>query len=174
MDIINYFIDNPGKEYHVRELARLVGKSPTTVSKLLKQYEKKEILFSQKKFNHLFFKANQASSFFKDLKLFNNVEVIRKSGLVDYLKDKYDAEVVVLFGSYAKAENVAGSDVDILVVSSSKKNVNLRKYEKKIGAEIQLFLHSRKELDSMKKVNKGLLNNFLNGFKLDGYWEVFR
>ena len=169
MDIINYFIQNPGKEYHVRELAKLTKKSPTTVSKYLKQLEKEKILFSIKKFNHLFFKANQTSSFYKDKKLFYNVNLLRESGLVEYLKDKYDSEAIVLFGSFAKAENIAKSDIDILVVSLVKKEVNLKKFEKKIGHEVQVFLHSRKELESMEKSNKGLMNNFLNGFVLDGF-----
>ena len=174
MDILDYFIKDPGRELHVRELAKLVKKSPTTVSKYLKQLEKEKILVSSKKFNHLFFKANQDSAFFRDKKLFYNINLLRKSGVVGYLKDKYDSEAIVLFGSFAKAENVARSDVDILVVSPAKKEVSLKKFEKRIGTEVQVFLHSRKELERMKKSNKGLLNNFMNGFVLDGFWEVFR
>ena len=56
--ILDFFIRNPEKEFHVRQISKLIRRSPTTVSKYLKEFEKKEILKSEKKLNHLLFKAN--------------------------------------------------------------------------------------------------------------------
>ncbi|MAG77828.1 hypothetical protein CL616_00520 [archaeon] len=170
MDIIKYFIDEPEREFHVRELAKLTKKSPTTVSKYLKQLEKEKILILEKKLNHLFFKANNESSKFKDQKLFHNIKIIRKSGLTKYLNNIYHPEVIILFGSFAKAENIERSDIDILVITPSKKEANLEKFENKLNHKIQLFLHSKKDI---KIMNKKLLNTFINGIKLSGYWELF-
>ncbi len=36
------------------------------------------------------------------------------------LKDKYDANIVILFGSYARGEETEDSDVDLLVIAPSK------------------------------------------------------
>jgi predicted nucleotidyltransferase len=169
MDIINYFIKEPEREFHVRELAKLTKKSPTTISKYLKQLKKEDTLLSEKKLNHLFFKANSENPSFKDQKLFYNIKTIRDSGLINHIKYKYDPEAIILFGSFAKAENIERSDIDILIITPSKKEINLEKFEKKLKHKVQLFLHSKKD-----KINKKLLNTFINGIKLEGYWEFFK
>jgi len=172
--LLEYFINEPEREFHVRELAKLTKKSPSTISKYLTEFEKKELLTSEKKLNHLFFKANTKSTAFKDKKLFYNIQKIRNSGLIEQLNDKYNPEAIILFGSFAKADNIITSDVDILVVTPSKKEINLEKFERKLKHQVQLFLHSKKELETMKASNKNLLNNFVNGIVLEGFWEIFK
>lgn len=169
-EILAYFFEEPEKEFYVRELAKLLKKSPTTISKYLEIMKKEQLLISSKKFNHLLFKA-EVNRKFKDLKLNYNLSLIRDSGLLDYIKETFNyPEAIVLFGSFAKAENIKKSDIDILIVSPAKKKLNLGNFEKKLGHEIQIFVYSGKELSSMK--NKELLNSFINGIVLEGYMEV--
>jgi len=174
MDLINYFINEPEKEFHVRELAKLVKKSPTTVSKYLKQLEKENVLLSEERLNHLFFKANTEHDSFKDKKMFYNLQRIRKSGLIEYISQVYNPETIILFGSFAKAENIERSDIDLLVITPAKKEINIEKYEKNLNHKIQLFLHTKKDIEYMKTKNPKLLNNFINGVKVYGYWELFK
>jgi len=174
MDLIKYFLNEPEKEFHVRELAKLVKKSPTTVSKYLKQLEKENILLSEERLNHLFFKANTEHDSFKDKKLFYNLQRIRQSGLIEYICQMYNPEAIILFGSFAKAENIGRSDIDLLVITPAKKEVNIEKYEKNLNHKVQLFLHAKKDIEDMKNKNPKLLNNFINGVKIYGYWELFR
>ncbi len=172
--IIEFFIKEPEREFHVRELSKLTNKSPTTVSKYLKKYSKKCVLKSEKKLNHLFFRADTESREFKFLKLSYNLSLLSGSGLIGYLEEKYNhPSAIVLFGSFAKAENTEKSDVDILVVTSNKKDVDLSGFEKKIS-NIQLHLYSNKEIETMKEKNKELLNNIVNGITLSGYWDLFK
>ena len=172
--ILEHFIKNPETDFYVREIAKKVKKSPTTVSRYLKRYEKEGLLSSQRKFHHLLFRANSENVLFKDLKLHYNLRCLRKSGLITYLIKQYKhPEAIVLFGSYQKAENVSLSDIDLLVISSLKKDVDLKKFEKKLGSKIQLLVRSNVELKAMRIKNKHLLNNLLNGFVVEGYWEVF-
>ena len=72
-NILEPFIKEPEKEFHVRQLSKLFDKSPTTISKYLKKLEKKKILKSKKKLNHLLFKANDKNEQFKQLKLNYNL-----------------------------------------------------------------------------------------------------
>lgn len=173
--ILKYFMENSEREFHIRELAKLMKKSPTTVSKYLDKLNKKGILKSRRKLNHLLFRADTENPFFKDLKLSHNVGKIRQSGLIDYLVEKFNnPEAVILFGSFAKAENIPRSDIDFLIVTPLKKEVRLQKFEKILGHGIQLFLHSNTELREMRTSNKNLLNNFVNGIILYGFWELFK
>ena len=144
MDIIKYFRKEPEREFHVRELAKLTKKSPTTVSKYLKKLETKNILLLKKKLNHLFYKANTENKAFKDQKLFHNLEKIRKSHIIEFLTQIYNPEAIVLFGSFAKSENISTSDIDLVLITPVKKEINLEKYEKILQHKIQLFVHSKK------------------------------
>jgi len=174
MDILDPIINEPEREFHVRELAKLVKKSPTTVSKYLKQLEKENILFSEKKLNHLFFKANTENQDFKNKKLFYNLIKIRKSNIIENFIKIYNPEAIVLFGSFAKAENIDKSDIDLLIITPFKKEINLEKYEKILDHKIQLFINSKKDIEIMKDKNPKLLNSFVNGVKIYGYWELFK
>ena len=107
------------------------------------------------------------------MKIYYNLELLNKSGLVDFLLNEFNyPEAIVLFGSFAKAENIKKSDIDILVVSPIKKKIELKEFEKNTGHEIQIFIYSGKELFSLK--NKELLNSFINGIVLEGYIEVIK
>jgi predicted nucleotidyltransferase len=173
--LMEYFVKNPEKEFYVRELAKLVKKAPTTVSTYLKKYKKDGILESEHKFNHLLFKANTNSSKFKQLKLNYNINLLYASGLIEYIINEFNhPEAIVLFGSFSKAQNIANSDIDLLVITPLKKDLNLKKYEKILGHEIQLFVHSDKEIKKMREKNKGLVNKWINGIILDGFWEMLK
>lgn len=171
--ILNLFIENSEKEFHVREISRTLKLSPTTASKYLKELEKKGFLLSEEKFRHLIFKSSDNLKF-KSKKIEYNLSLIRESGLIDYLIENYEPETIILFGSFAKGENTKKSDIDLLVISSVKKELELNKFESKLSHPIQVFLHSKSDIERIKKNNKELLNNWLNGIKLHGYFELFR
>ena len=174
-DILDCFMINPEKEYHIRELARLTKKSPTTISKYLKMQEKTGILKSHRKFGHLLFKANTESSSFRDLKRFYNIKKLRDSGLIDFLVRHFNnPEAIVLFGSYCKGEDIPESDIDMLIITQLKKEVSLERFEKILNRRIHLLLHSNNDIKTMKVKNKELLNNMLNGVVLYGFWELLK
>lgn len=173
--LLELFIREPEREFHVREIARLIKKSPTTVSAHLKNYEKKNVLKSSRKLNHLLFKANTESRLFKQFKLNYNLEILHSSGLIERLEEEFNhPEAIGIFGSFAKADNIEQSDVDVFIISPLKKEINLKKHEKKIRYKVQLFVFSRQDIEKMKKSNKELLNNITNGIILSGHLEVIK
>ena len=173
--ISELFFKEPEREFHVRELAKLLKRSPTTISKYLKEYGSKKILISKRKLNHLLFKADTESVKFKQLKLNYNLNVLHESGLIEYLVEAFNQpEAIVLFGSFSKAEDNKNSDVDILIISSKKQEPNVEKFEKKLNHKIQLFIHSKKKLEKLKNKNKELFNNWINGIVVYGYFEALK
>jgi len=173
-NILNLFIKEPEKQFHVRQISKVLNKSPTTVSKYLKEFEKRYILKSEKKLNHLLFKANVENEKFKQLKLNYNLNLLYDSGLISYIiKELNYPKAIILFGSFSKAENMSTSDIDLLIISPSKEEINLNKFEERLGHKIQLFIRSKKDIEKMKEKNKELLNNCINGITLYGFWEVF-
>ena len=173
--LIKCFINEPYKSFHVRGLARIVDKSPTTVSKYLKGYEKEGYISSKRMLNHILYQAQVDNVGFKDLKKSYNIVQIRKSGMLDYLVEVFQhPEAVILFGSYGKGEDGVKSDVDLLVISSKKQQVSLSRFERKLGKVVDLHVKSRSDIEKMKNKNEELLNNFINGVVLEGFWRLFR
>jgi predicted nucleotidyltransferase len=174
-EILKIFIKNPEREFHIREIAKIINKSPTTISKYISKLSKEGLILSKKMSNHLLVKANTENIEFKNKKRENNIESIFSSGLIEHLENKFNnPESIILFGSFAKGEDNINSDIDIFLISPIKKEIDLENFEKKLKRKIQIFIHSKKEIEKMKKTNKELLNNLINGKVLSGFWEVFR
>lgn len=173
--IIKIFIENPLKEYHVREIAKLCNLSPTTVSKFTEKLRLQKILLSRRLSNHLLFKANTENYKYKKLKREYNVDNFLNSGIISYIEEKFNyPEAIIIFGSYQKGEDNPNSDIDIAIITQLKKNIELTKFEKILKHKIQYFLFSKKNITNMKENNKELLNNIINGMVIHGFWEVFR
>ena len=174
MEILKHFMENPEREIHIRELAKEAKISPTTATNYLEELKKENLLSKEKSRNVILYKANSDNPLFKETKKYYNIKKILKSGLLDYLNQELNyPEAIILFGSYAKGENIKRSDVDIFISTESKKQVSLKEFERKLGAEIHLFIYSKKQIEELKVKNKELLNNVLNGIKLSGFIEVF-
>ena len=174
-NILNLFIVDSYRKFNVREVARLVKISPSTASLYMNRFVKKKLLKKEINRNLILYSADQESREFRDMKTYENIKKIRNSGIVDFIEGELNyPEAIILFGSYAKGENKKDSDIDLFVLSESKNAMNVEKFEKIIGTDIQVFIFDRKEFDTMKLKNKELMNNFLNGIIISGFLEVFR
>ena len=161
------FFEDNYRRINVREYARIMKISAPFASKLLKGYEKAGLLLCEAENKYLFFVANKNNSFFIHLQRTYYLDVLKRLGLIKYFEEQLVNPVVILFGSFAKAEVGDKSDIDIAIFSSSKKELNLKSYEKKLKRSIQLFTYKNRE-EANK--NPELLNNILNGFILNGSW----
>ena len=149
---------------NVREYARLAKVSPPTASKVLSGYMKEKLLVKEEDKGYFLYYANRNDE--KFLALSRLYWGIKLNELLDHLEDQFLNPVIFLFGSLSKAEAKQDSDIDLAIFTSTKKELNLEKFEKKIRRKIQLFIF--KNRTSVK--NKELLNNILNGEKFRGSW----
>ena len=174
-NILHVFTLDSYRKFSVREVARLVRVSPSTASKYLNQLLKEGFLKSVEERNCILYSADIENRQFKDLKIYSNIKKIRLSGIIEFIEKELNyPELIQLFGSFAKGENRKESDIDLFILSESKLTLDLTRFEKKLGAGIQIFQYNRKNLEKMKITNKELLNNIINGITLSGFFEVFR
>jgi len=162
-NILEFFINNPYKEFYVREISKKLKISPTTISKYLKKMEKEGLLLSENKYNHLFFKAHNENLLFKQKKVHYNICMIINSGLIDYLNKILDAEIILMDN---KDENY---EITLLVISNKKiiKEINLNDFEKRLG-KLNILFYSIKEI----KNNKEIINRLINGIIIKGYLRL--
>ncbi len=173
-NILIPFFEEPNRKYHLRELAKLLKLSPATVKKNIEYFLKTNLVKEKRERNLRLFGANLESKIFREYKKFYTIMKILNSGLLEKLVDEFLFPTVILFGSAAKGEDFKNSDVDIFVLSNSKKETNLEKFEKQIRRKIQLFVMNSEELSQLAKKNPELFNNIVNGIKLEGFLKVVK
>ena len=76
-------------------------------------------------------------------------------------------DVIILFGSVSKGEDIKESDLDLFVLSDKEK-IDLSLFEKKLNKKINIFFDN-----NFNKLSKELRNNIINGVILKGYLKVF-
>ncbi len=167
--IKEHFFLNPTVQLRVRELERTLKLPLPSVIRYCKELEEEEILVINKIGNVTFYKASKNEIYLLEKKLYN-LKQLYDSGLVPFLKIELSNPVIVLFGSYAKGEDLENSDIDLYIETPSKKGVHLEKFEKLLQRKIQIFCH--KNINGI--TNLHLANNVLNGIILNNYLEVFR
>ncbi len=159
------FFEDNYKRYNVREYARLSKISPPSASKFLSRLHKEGLLVREIEKNYLYFSANKDDKLFISLSRAYWLYIFEKAGLTDFFGEELVKPLVILFGSFSKAEINENSDIDLAIFSASEKKINLEKFEKKLGRTIQQFVFTKKE-----DVPKELIRNIMDGLILVGGW----
>lgn len=168
--IKEYFFINPRNRLRVRQMERELKLPLPSVIRYTKELEKEGILKKTPISGIFVYSADRASPRYLLEKKSFNLKLLYDSGIISYLINELNDPAIIVFGSYAKGEDIETSDIDLFLETSSNKRISIEKYEKVLKRKIQLFIHKR--LDEIK--NKELVNNILNGIVLNGYIEVFK
>jgi len=169
--VLEVFFDDPSPEgigFQLREMSRKIKLAPKSVKLYLKELEKENLIIKKEHRIHKYpvYYANRDNNYFKFLKRLNIMRRIKESGFLDHLDEKCMPDVIILFGSASKGEDVKGSDIDLYLQSDGKK-LELDKYEKKLKRKINLFFEK-----NFDKLSEELKKNIINGDKLKGYLRM--
>jgi len=164
-----YFFLNPTTKLRVRQIGRIVKVPLPSAIRYAKELEQEEILKSSKIAGVKTYSADRTSRQLLLEKRFFNIRQLFSSGLIDFLIEELSNPTIVLFGSYARGEDIEKSDIDLYIETISKKKSSLKKFEEKLQRKIQVF--SYEKINDIK--NKELSNNIVNGITLNGFVEVF-
>ena len=156
-----------GEKLSQREIAKILGVSPTAVSNSTKKLKDSNLIKIEKTKTINFISFNRDEQRVLDLKRVENLKNIYISGLSDYLEKELAGATVILFGSYSMGEDTNTSDIDIAVIERKDKTIDLEKYEKILNRRININFY-----DSWKKIHENLKNNILNGILLHGGVEL--
>ena len=165
----NLFGIAPDTALHMREIERRTGFAIGTVQTELKKLQRLDIVSRVKDGNRVYYRANTAHPLYPEIRAL----VLKTSGLADVIVNALGNEkgirVAFVFGSFARQEEKASSDVDLMVVG----DIGLRKLtgllmdvSGKIGREINPHVFSEKEFVKRKKDQDHFLNQVLEAPKI--------
>ncbi len=165
--IFGLFAKNPTKQFHIREISRIINLAATSVRIHLEELEKNKLILKETTGLYHSFRANFDSEDFRFYKKILNLIELKESGLLSFLVDNAFPTSIVLFGSFMKGEDTEKSDIDLFLIAKEKE-IDCTKYEKILGRKIQIFFST-----DIKKIPVELKNNILNGVVVYGFLKAF-
>ena len=161
--LAEFFCTYPDDEFTVAEIAERVDLSEPWIS------EKIDVL-SEKGFLKVSRRGNLKLASFESDKEENlrfkqvlNLEKLRESDLLEDIVGEYSyPEAVILFGSFAKGEDDAESDIDIAVISSADGEVDAEVMDREVSIT---------RFDPVE-VPENMLETLANGVVLYGYLDI--
>lgn len=155
--VLGVLFGNPGRSFYANELIERAGSGTGAVQRELARLEAAGLVTVKRVGNQKHYQANAAAPVYEEL--FGLV--LKTSGLVDVLRAALQPlsgriESAFVYGSVAKRQDAAGSDVDLMVVSDDLSYADLfaalEEAASRLGRTVNPTVYSRKELD--KRVQK--------------------
>lgn len=151
--VLSFFFERPFGRFYIREVARELKMSVSTVFRSLGALEKDELVTVKRERNASYYKAAQ-SPLFKSLKIAYTVSKISISKIIDLVRRKSSGvNCFLLFGSAARGEDDVNSDYDFVLVSSQSSLTSLDLSEK-LGREVNLKKFTISEWKKQSEENK--------------------
>jgi predicted nucleotidyltransferase len=148
--ILSAMLLDPHRRWYMRELARHVRRTVSSLQRELDSLVRAGILRREHEGKHVYFQAEVNSPIFEELRGL----LIKTVAVTDVLRQmlrpfKSRIEWAFVFGSIARSEEHGTSDVDLMIIGRiglAEFSGPLRKAERKIGRPVNPVVFSRKEL----------------------------
>jgi len=168
-ELFRLYFTNPESEYYLRELERLFDIPVSMIRKELLRLEENGIFMSTKKGNLTYFYLNKSYPLFDELKsiVFKTIGI--KGLLKGVLEKIKDIEVAFIYGSYAKNEENAASDIDLFVMGKSDEDklvMELGRLEKLLKREINYSLYTKDDFEKKKRQKDSFVWDLLENPKV--------
>ena len=161
---------HPDCSYHVRELARLTATTPGTLHKELARLAASGLLLREQQGNQVRYRANRDHPVFPEL-----AGLFRKtSGAVSVLSNALQnltppPQLALIFGSLARGEENASSDVDLLIIGDNTFGDTIKTLypaQEQLQREINPVIYTAAEFSRRVNAQEPFVGNLLAHPKL--------
>lgn len=168
-ELFRIYFTNPDREYYLRELERVLNIPVSMVRSELLRLQKEALFISRKKGNLVYFSLNKAHPLFDEFKsiVFKTVGI---QGLLRQVFQKIKGvKTAFIYGSFAKNEEKASSDIDLLVIGRPDEDKLIReigRLEKALKREINYTLYSSSEFKRKKEQKDSFILDVMRNKKI--------
>jgi predicted nucleotidyltransferase len=150
--VLAWLLGHADQAYYLRELVRHTGVAVGAAQRELEQLTAAGLVCREVRGNQVYFQANQKAAIFPELQgLF-----AKTAGLVDILREALmplanRIRAAFVFGSAARGELHAASDIDLLVVgdiSFGDMIAEIKEAERRLGREVNPTVYSEDEFEA--------------------------
>ena len=147
--VLALMFGQPGEARYTREIVKRIGAGASQVQKELELLTSAGLLLREERANQVYYRANPAAAVFPEL-----VGLVSKSfGIADVLREPLETfgariAYACIYGSVARGEQRADSDIDLLIVGSlrlSELALPLQSAEARLGYRVSPVLMDEAE-----------------------------
>src|ERR1700731_1094106 len=118
--LLAYYFTNPTARLHLRDLAQRLSIDPSNLSRELRRLEREGLFRSEISGRQKYFQLNRAYPLFSEVRGIVTKTVGAVPLLAQSLKGVPGIEEAYLYGSFARNQQHAASDMDVLVIGTPK------------------------------------------------------
>lgn len=167
MRVLGAALARPDKWWYLSELAKFLDTRPSSLQRELAALVRSGILELRRDGGRTYFKAETRSPIFRELR--NIFE--KTTGLIPTLTAAFQPfgkkiASAFVYGSFARGEERATSDVDLMVIGEAglaELSPALRKVERRLGREINVTNYSVNEFRKKVKQDNHFVTSVLKG-----------
>jgi len=169
-EVLGFLFSQPDKSFYLRELARHAGTGLGAVQREAVKLAEAGILRRSVRGNQVFYQANRENPIFQELKSI----VSKTAGTHDILREalfpmRQRIRMAFVYGSVARHEERADSDVDLMVVGEvpfTEIVAAITSAQERLGREINPTVYPLAEFQSKLKAKNHFLKGVLRQKKL--------
>lgn len=169
--VLGLLYGRPNESFYTKQILRLTGMGVHTIKRELDRMEATGVITMTKIGNQHHYQANPECPIYDEL-----LGIVRKTfGIADVVKNAFvvlDEQIVAAFvyGSIAKAEDTATSDIDLMVIARdlayAEVMESLRDAEHSLGRKINPSIYDPHEIKKKLKQNNAFLTRVMEQPKL--------
>jgi len=151
--LLAYFFTNPGARHYLREVAGFLRIDPSNLLKELRRRERDGLFLSERRGREVYFRLNRKYPLYTEVK----GTVLKTVGAPSLIRAAVEGipgvEAAYLYGSFARSQEDALSDIDLLIVGNPQAEaveVPIRRLENQLRREINYTLLSPEEFKSRR------------------------
>ncbi len=163
---LRYFFINPSKKNYINELARILEVDPGNLSRKLQELENEGILNSEFLGEQRYYFINKKYPLLKEIKKAFELKYGLGDLIAASLKKIKGIKEAYIFGSYAKGELEAESDIDLLIIGEHavmESTKVILPVQEKIKREINVVDLTEKEFIKRKKDKDEFIADIFSG-----------
>lgn len=160
--LLAYYFTNPTARHHLRDLAQRLDLDPSNLSKELGRLEREGLFRSEVSGRQKYFQLHREYPLFKEIRNIVAKTVGAVPLIVQSLGKIKGIEEAYLYGSFARNQQDASSDIDVLLIGSPPAKVLaevVRKLEKQLGREVNYTVLTRGEFALRRERKDAFLDN---------------
>jgi len=162
--VLSFLVEDPQKEFLASEIQKAADLSKAGVYRALDELVHRELVKKQERGRFVLYSAAADDCVVRQFKVLKTVISLKK--LIQKLKAS--ARKIVLFGSAARGEDYADSDLDLLIVAKDPEAAQRSVSTFKSARKIQPVIKTSVQLSEMETNNPEFFNETSGGIVL---WE---
>lgn len=166
--VIGWLFTHPDERFYVRQLTALLSEDSSNLSRELARLESIGIVTSERDGQQKYYRPNPRSSVFEELKRI----ATKTAGVVDVLREALEShagiQAAFLFGSFARGEQTADSDIDLMIIGDVDEialQESISRAESELRRTVNYSLLSQQEYDEKRGSGEGFVASVLRGPK---------